>query len=129
MLLVALTLPYSSAIDFGKEVAPIVKERCVSCHVPRIKRGKRRKPAGGVRLDSAVNMMKGNRAGKAVIVPGLPEESSFYTLTTLPEGHDDVMPAEGGPLSETQQQIIRSWILQGAQFGAWKGFEGLEIAE
>jgi mono/diheme cytochrome c family protein len=65
-------------------------------------------------------MMKGGEEGKDV-VPGKPEESGVYTSTTLPEDDDKAMPPKGDRLTKEQQELIKKWIAEGANFGAWKG--------
>jgi uncharacterized membrane protein len=108
-------------VDFTKKIWPIVKEKCVKCHKApyKDKRGRLKKPKGGLRLDTAENIMKGSEDGK-VIVAGKPDKSSFYTLTLLPEDDDDVMPAKGDLLTKEEQELIKKWILQGAKFGTFK---------
>jgi len=45
----------------------------------------------------------------------------------LPSEDDDRMPPKGDPLSLNEQKLIRQWIGQGADFGAWVGAtDGLE---
>lgn len=110
-------------IDFGKDVYPILKESCLRCHAEAYedKRGRLKKPKGGLRLDTAEWIMKGyvNDEGETekVVFPGDPEASEFYTLTLLPEDHDDVMPPSGDPLTKEQTEVFRLWIEQGAEFG------------
>lgn len=108
-------------VDFAKDVWPILKKRCIKCHGPDYidKRGRKRKAKAGLRIDSATAIMQGGDNGKSV-VPGKPEKSSLYTLTTLPEEDDDVMPAKGPLLTKKQQETLKKWIQQGANFGAWK---------
>src|SRR5216117_2714721 len=55
------------------------------------------------------------------ISKGSPEESPLYLRITLPTGHDDVMPNEGNPLPREKTDLIGQWIMQGADFGGWKG--------
>ncbi len=123
-----LTLQIAKAetVDFGKHVYPILKENCLRCHAAPYEdtRGRTKKPKGGLRLDTPEWIMKGyvNDEGETekVVVPGDAEASEFYTLTTLPEDHDDVMPSSGDLLTKKQTDILKSWIEQGATFGDFK---------
>src|SRR3546814_4500616 len=59
-------------------------------------------------------MLAGGESGPS-IVPGDPENSELYRRITLPEDHDDFMPAEGKTgFKEDQVALIRWWIEQGA---------------
>lgn len=113
------------AVDFEKEVLPIFKDRCFDCHQKERtdpKTGKLKKPKGKFRMDSAALLMKGGEEGKNV-VPGKPDESTVYTSVVVPESDDKAMPPEGKGerLTKDQQELIKKWIAEGANFGAWKG--------
>ncbi len=114
-------------IDFGRQVYPILRDHCLRCHGPTYtdaKSGRRKKPKGGLRLDTIAHIKKGyeNDDGetKALIVAGEPQKSPLYTTTALPAEHDDIMPASGDPLSKEQQALIQRWIREGATFGLFK---------
>ncbi len=122
-LLQALPTVRAEPIQFEQDVWPILEASCVTCHrPPYMKKGRLKKPKGGLILDSAAAILKGGEDG-AVIVPGDPTNSPLYTLTTLDPDDDDVMPSKGDPLTQAQQHILRDWIQEGASFGKWKGNE------
>ena len=127
ILAAMLAIPSLSAVDFKKDVEPIIKEYCVKCHIPRIYKGRKKKPAGGLRLDTAENMLKANEDGDKAIIPGNADKSSFYKLTTLGEDHDDIMPSKGDTLTKAQQEVLKKWIDGGAKFGDWKGFDAATL--
>ena len=120
-LLAASCFSLQAEVDFGKEVWPIFKESCVKCHGPNYKdsKGKEKTAKADLRLDSAEAIMKGSKEGK-VVVAGEPNESKLYKLTILPEGSDDVMPAQGKLLTKAQTDTIKTWIEDGAKFGDWE---------
>jgi mono/diheme cytochrome c family protein len=101
----------SEPVDFERDIWPILADRCVTCHGPLDDFGK-------LRLDSMERILKGGDRGKA-LVPGKPEESLMYTRVVLPPDDLDVMPVEGEPLDKEQTELIRRWILEGADFGKW----------
>ena len=111
-------------VDFEKQILPIFKERCFECHQKEYtdKNGKVKKPKGKFRMDGAAVMMKGGSEGNDV-VPGDAAKSSVYTTTTLPADDDMAMPPKGDRLTKDQQELIKKWITEGANFGAWKGEE------
>jgi mono/diheme cytochrome c family protein len=105
-----------SAVDaptYAKHVQPILADRCYSCHGPE-------KQKGELRLDSVEAIRKGGKNGP-VLTPGDPAKSTLYSLTLLPAGDDDIMPAKGDPLTQAQTDAIRDWIKAGAVFDGVAG--------
>ena len=114
-------------IDFGRQVYPILRDHCLRCHgasYTDARSGRRKKPKGGIRLDTVALIKKGyvNDEDKAVplVVAGKPQESPLYATTALPADHDDIMPASGDPLSSDQQAVLKDWISEGAAFSTFK---------
>lgn len=112
-------------VDFEKQILPIFKQSCFDCHQKERtdeKTGKVKKPKGKFRMDSAAMLLKGGSEGND-IVPGDAAKSTVYTSTTLPESDDMAMPPEGkgDRLTKEQQELIKRWINEGANFGSWKG--------
>lgn len=95
-----------AAVDFKKQVRPILEVYCLKCHGDE-------KPKGKLSLTTRAGAIQGGEDG-ASIVPGDPAKSSLYTLTILPAGHDDVMPPKGDRLSQEQQDTLKQWIVEGA---------------
>ncbi|MDF1752367.1 MAG: hypothetical protein P1U89_06320 [Verrucomicrobiales bacterium] len=113
-LLTALGLPFSlaSAVDFEKDIQPILKDHCFKCHSgPKAK--------AKVRYDNAKYFAEviGNH-DHAVVVPGKPDESKMLKLASLPQTATDAMPPPKArnvtPLNATEKALIRQWILEGA---------------
>ncbi len=95
----------AEAIDFQRDVAPILERRCLSCHNDRDRRG-------GLSLQSAKSAGKGGESGK-VIVPGEPESSFFLDVVVPSDGSAD-MPEDELPLEADEVDTIRRWIAGGA---------------
>jgi WD40 repeat protein len=95
-------------VSFKTEVAPILVERCQTCHNAEKKKG-------AYLLDSFETMMKPGESKKAPIVAGRAQESHLYQLITTSD-EDDRMPAKGERLTAGQISIIEKWIAQGAKF-------------
>jgi mono/diheme cytochrome c family protein len=98
---------------YAKHVQPILADRCYSCHGPE-------KQKGELRLDSVEAIRKGGKNGP-ILTPGDPAKSTLYSLTLLPEGDDDRMPAKGDALTQAQTDAIRDWIKAGAVFDGVAG--------
>lgn len=109
-ILSATLMPALAAdkVDFAKDIKPILEKSCVSCHGADKQKGK-------LRLDSKEATMKGGGTGE-VITAGKPDKSDFYHRITLPKGDDDVMPPEGDLLTKAQQDLVKAWIEQGANW-------------
>src|SRR4051794_14539749 len=106
-----------SAVDFARDIKPILDTSCVSCHGPE-------KQKGGLRLDVKAAALKGGTSG-VTIVPGKGKESPLVHRV-LGLGEDDRMPLKKDPLSERQVQLITAWIDQGAQ---WPEAIGAQVVE
>ena len=97
------------AVDFTKDIAPILAENCVKCHGPEKQKSK-------YRIDSKGDAFKGGKSEKVSVVPGDPEKSELIRRITLPKDNDDLMPPEGGPLPEASIAKFRAWIKDGAKW-------------
>ena len=96
----------ADAVNYYRDIEPILKENCVSCHQASM-------AAGGLRLDAPENLLQGGASGKAV-VPGKADRSLLYTRLTLTT--DKRMPPVG-MVTEEQLALIRAWINLGAKIG------------
>lgn len=110
-------------VDFVAQVLPILEKNCVECHKAPFTDadGKKKKPKGGVILDSRDGIEKGKK-GK-LVVSKKADDSMLYHSISLPADDEDRMPPakKGDPLPKEQQELIKKWIEQGADFGTWKG--------
>jgi len=115
------------AVDFEKQILPVLKESCFKCHEKeKEENGRIKKPKGGLRLDGAAVIMKGGKEyPDANVVAGKPDESWLLKSMALPESDEYAMPPEGkgDRVSAENQALIKKWIESGASFGAWKGEE------
>lgn len=94
-------------IDFNKQIRPIFKERCYSCHGAK-------KQESGLRLDKRQEAMAGGETGPA-IVPG---DTSRGLLLKYVQSEDPelIMPAKGDRLTRKQIDLLKRWIDEGAQW-------------
>src|SRR5262245_5764140 len=96
--------PADRAIDFSKDIKPIIEASCIKCHG-------RGRDKGGLRFDTRETLLKGGDSGPAV-VSGKSTES---LLVELVQGFDpdNVMPRKGSRLTSQQVGLLRAWIDQG----------------
>lgn len=90
-------------VDYARDVQPILRENCVSCHGPL-------KQRAGMRLDRKSSAMK---AFSRRIVPGNSQNSMLYHRLIGEYGAP--MPPDGS-LKADQVAVIKSWIDQGAEW-------------
>src|SRR6056300_1143143 len=63
-----LFAPSLFAIDFEKNIEPILKSRCLECHGSE-------KQKGQFRVDRLASLLQGGDSGEAAVVPGNPKNS------------------------------------------------------
>ena len=107
-LLSLLLISNVSAVDFIKDVKPILEESCVKCHSSK-------KDKGDLNLETLEFSKKGGESGAAVI-PGNISKSLLIEKVKLPADHDDIMPPKGDPLTKAQITILENWIKEGAKW-------------
>jgi len=103
------TLPLwleGAAVDFAKDIQPLLADRCFSCHGEK-------KQESGLRLDRKADALKGGDHGPAV-APGKPEESVLLQAITGTHAEVAKMPKKGEALTADQIASLRNWIEQGA---------------
>jgi hypothetical protein len=115
--------PAAKGVDFATQIWPILEKSCVECHTTAHTGadGKLKKPKGGVVLDSK-DGIAGSKKGK-LFVAKKPDDSLLYQSITLPADDEDRMPPakKGDPLPKDQQELIKKWIEEGADYGSWTG--------
>jgi mono/diheme cytochrome c family protein len=91
-------------VSYEKDLQPIFKQSCLSCHKTDKKKGK---------LDMSTYdvLMKGGKQGPAV-KPGDPAKSILVEMITGPEPE---MPEKGDKLKPEQIELISRWIKEGAK--------------
>ena len=107
IIMLALSLPARAdekAVSFEKDVMPIFKASCVSCHKADKKKGK-------LDMSSYAELRKGGKQGDPV-KPGDPVKSLIIEMVS---GKEPEMPEKGDPLKPEQVEIISNWIKQGAK--------------
>src|SRR5438552_2738519 len=94
------------AVDYVREVKPLIARYCVVCHGPV-------KPRAGLRLDTAAAMRQGGDGGPAVVA-GASAESPLIEAV-LGTGEGERMPLKRPPLSPAEVDTLRAWVDQGAK--------------
>jgi hypothetical protein len=106
ILLMLWSAASAGAVDFTREVRPILVTKCYACHGPD-----EDKREANLRLDIR------EEAIKSAIKPGKPDESEVWKRISTHE-KDDLMPPPTSPkpLTDVDRGIIRRWIAEGAVY-------------
>ena len=100
------TSPGALKVDFERDVAPVFRDHCVSCHGAAVAQH-------GLRLDQKAGALAGGQSG-TVIKPG---DSANSKLIQYVSGSGKiVMPPVGPRLSAEQVNLLRVWVDQGANW-------------
>jgi hypothetical protein len=94
------------AVDYLRDVKPLLTRRCVACH------GALRQKSG-LRLDTAARALRGGETGPAV-VPGKGDESLLIEAVTGTEGWRMPPEGEGDPLTAEEVRVLKAWVDAGA---------------
>ncbi|MCG8602219.1 MAG: DUF1549 domain-containing protein, partial [Verrucomicrobiales bacterium] len=105
-LCTAISGGFAGAVDFEKDVFPILESNCLDCH-------DRDTLKGGIGLDSFYHATLPTDAGEDLFVAGKPEDSVL--LHVVEESDPEKrMPPKGDPLTGAEISTIRKWIEEGA---------------
>ena len=98
--------------DFGREVRPILANRCFKCHGPDDATRQ-----GGLRLDRRDDALAAADSGNRAVVPGHTDDSELVARINSADA-DVVMPPPDtkGVLTPGEKEILAAWIATGAPY-------------
>ncbi len=97
----------NAAVDFARDVQPILHARCASCHG-------RDNPQGSLSVLTRADLLKGGKNGPAIV----PKASQKSLLIQRVSGRAGLprMPLAGQPLQEQEVRLLSEWIDEGAEW-------------
>ena len=101
-----------SAVDFQKDILPLVKEHCWKCH------SNEEKADGGLAFDDIESLRKSQIGEHGIIRTGDPEKSDLVERLKLESDDEDFMPKNGDALRGRDLALIEQWISEGALIDA-----------
>ncbi|MBY0459042.1 MAG: DUF1549 domain-containing protein, partial [Gemmataceae bacterium] len=111
-----------AAVDFARDVLPLLSNHCFQCHGPDEKARK-----GDLRLDLKDDALR--KAG-AVIVPGKSADSEVIRRIESADPKEVMPPPKANkPLKPEQVAILKKWIDEGAAWGTHWSFTAPRRAE
>jgi mono/diheme cytochrome c family protein len=100
-----------AAVDFNRDVKPILTKNCFACHGPDDGQRKAK-----LRLDRREEALKERKVG-AAIVPNKPGDSLLVERITAEDESERMPPKEtGNTLTPEQITTLKRWIEQGAPY-------------
>ena len=119
LLCLLLPLPLArGAVDFNRDVRPILSDRCLACHGPD---GEKRK--AGLRLDTMEGATAVLKSGQRAIVPGKSKESALFERIHSTDPDEIMPPAKlNRPLSSKERELLVRWIDEGAVYASHWAF-------
>ena len=106
LLASAATMAAEPQVDFDKQIAPLLAEHCFACHGPSSGA-----PEGNLPLHSRASVSEGGDSGPAVVGGDLKASVLWDRVAA------DEMPPKH-PLNAEDKALIKTWIVQGAEWGA-----------
>jgi mono/diheme cytochrome c family protein len=109
---VRFALAAGPAIDFNRDIRPIISDNCISCHGPD-----KEKRKANLRLDEQASSRGELKDGKHAVVPNHPDQSELIARITT-QDEDDVMPPRktNKKLTPAQIEKLRDWIAAGGNY-------------
>ncbi len=93
------------AVDFDREIRPLLREHCIECHGAK-------KQKGELRLDAKPYALKGGHDGPVLMAGVVAKSPLFQRIISTDD--DERMPPKGERLSEEQVATVKAWIESGA---------------
>ncbi|MFK7850868.1 MAG: PSD1 and planctomycete cytochrome C domain-containing protein [Akkermansiaceae bacterium] len=101
------------AVDFAREILPILSNKCFACHGPDATKEKE------LRLDSYAAATK-DRKGIRAIDPDSLEDSEL--LFRIHDKIDPMPPEDEKPLTDSERELLSRWIESGGEYASHWAF-------
>lgn len=106
--------PAESAIDFNKDVRPILNENCTECHGGVMQ-------AGDVSFIFRDQVLGAGKSGRPIVIPGRPNASEMITRITSSDPSFR-MPLDAPALPPEKVAVLEQWIEEGAPWEDYWSF-------
>lgn len=107
------------AVEFDRDVRPLLAAHCIACHGGV-------KKAGGISFLAREDAVVEGDSGAAAIVPGDPAASELLRRVSSDDDAERMPPPEHGrPLTPAEVATLRAWIESGAEWTPHWSFEPL----
>jgi len=101
--------PASSAVDFGRDILPILSDKCFQCHGPDAETRKAK-----LRLDLETDLL---RKADPLVIPGRASDSELIQRIISDDDQERMPPPESHlSLKPDQVELLRRWVDSGARW-------------
>jgi len=108
-----------TAIDFSRDILPLLSEKCFKCHGPD-----EANREAGLRLDKREGVLAKLESDETAVVPGKSDVSAAYQRITSDDPDLRMPPPDSGKtLSPVETARIKAWIDGGAEWARHWAFE------
>ena len=121
-VLSAVAFADQPALNFNRDIRPILSDRCFACHGPD-----EEDRQAGLRLDSHETAIASLDSGNVAIVPRRADSSELVARIT--SSNPDLMmppPEVGKPLTADEVALLCRWIEEGAEYEDHWAFQRIE---
>ncbi len=106
-----VTGDWAAAVDFNREIRPILAANCFACHGPDTAERK-----SNLRLDTREGAFA-DLGGHAALSAGKPDESELVRRISSSDADEAMPPPESGKkLTADQIELVRRWVAEGANW-------------
>ena len=105
LLLAAVPARAEEAVDYTRQIKPLLKSHCYACHGAL-------KQQGNLRLDTSAAILKGGDGGPAIVAGDVAASQIIERVTSTDE--TTRMPQEGKLLTADEVELLKAWIAAGA---------------
>lgn len=104
--------PQGSAVQFVRDVVPILRDKCISCHGAKIQQA-------GLRLDTRIEMLRGGKSGPVFLEN---DDAKSLLIRRISGSEAGMQMPPTGALGEKEIESLRTWIREGAPWDSGASF-------
>jgi ankyrin repeat protein len=104
--------PKGSAVQFVRDVVPILRDKCISCHGSKIQQA-------GLRLDTRIEMLRGGKSGPVFLEN---DDAKSLLVRRISGSEAGMQMPPTGALSKKEIESLRTWIREGAPWDSGASF-------
>ena len=104
--------PPKGSAQFVRDVVPILRDKCISCHGPKMRQA-------GLRLDTRIEILRGGKSGPAILEN---DEAKSLLVRRISGSEAGIQMPPTGALSEKEIESLRTWIREGAPWDSGASF-------
>ena len=117
-------VPDRGAIQFDRDIRPILSANCFACHGPDAAKRK-----ADLRLDTRAGLFGTGKSAAVVVTPGKPDASELLKRVTATDPNELMPPAKTGKqLTAAELARLRRWVEEGAAWSPGWAFTRPSVA-